>query len=100
MTADSANLILEDLVVESRLELSLSRRGTGDIHSGLTTTEDDKVLLGSDSCAVQGGIGDVSLENLKVLGGNKLSWVSIQASPRNSRFAHTLEVLSLQAVMK
>lgn len=77
MTTDSANLVFKDLVVESRLELSLSRRGTGDIHGGLTTSEDDKVLLGCNGGTVKRGISGVGLENLEVLGGDELYQVSI-----------------------
>jgi hypothetical protein len=39
-------------VVEAGLELALSRGGSGDVHGGLATTEDDEVLLGGDGGAV------------------------------------------------
>lgn len=72
MATDTADLLLEDLVVETGLELTLTGRGPGDIHGSLTTTENDEILLRRDGGAVQGGISDVSLENLEVLGGDEL----------------------------
>lgn len=72
MTTDTANLVLEDLVVEASLELTLTGAGGGDIGSSLTTTQNDKVLLAGQSSTVQGGIGDVGLQNTQVLGGDEL----------------------------
>ncbi len=72
VTTDTANLVLEDLVVETGLELTLAGRGTGDIHGGLTTTEDDEVLLGCDCSAVEGGVGGVGLDDLEVTGTDEL----------------------------
>lgn len=99
VTSHTADLVLEDLVVETGLELTLSGRGSGDVHGGLTTTEDDEVLLGGDSSAVQGSIGDVCLENLEVAGRDKLGEVSVCTLVRKQK-RPTLAVLSLQAVMK
>jgi hypothetical protein len=56
VATDTANLLLEDLVVETRLELTLAGRGPGDIHGGLTTTEDDVLLLRRDGGAVEGSV--------------------------------------------
>ena len=72
VTAHATDLALEDLVVETRLEFTLARRGSGDIHGGLTTTEDDVVLLASNSSAVKRGVGGVGLEDLEVLGCDEL----------------------------
>lgn len=72
MATDTADLLLEDLVVEPRLELTLAGGGRGDVHSGLSTTQDDEVLLGGDGGAVEGGVGDVCLEKLEVAGGDEL----------------------------
>lgn len=72
MTTNSANLLLENLVVESGLKLSLSAAGCGDIHSCLTTSENDKVLVGGDGCAVQGSICDVCLHDLEIRGVDEL----------------------------
>ena len=72
VTADTADFVLKDLVVESGLELTLTGRGGGDIHGGLTTSEDDKVLLGGDGGAVEGGITDVGLEDGEVARGDEL----------------------------
>lgn len=104
MATHTADLVLEDLVVETSLELTLSGRGSGDIHGGLTTSEDDKVLLGGDGGTVDGGIGGVSLENLEVLGRDELErGLALGGDIRlevSWFYARTLEVLSLQAVMK
>ena len=66
MSSNTTNLLLEDLVVESRLEFALSRCRSGDIHSSLSTTQDNVVLLGGDACAVEGRIGGVGLQDLKI----------------------------------
>lgn len=76
VTADTPNLVLEDLVVEPRLEFTLARGGRGDVHGGLATAEDDKVLLAGDAGTVEGRIGGVGLEDLEVLGGDELGGVS------------------------
>ncbi len=68
MSTNTANLLLKDLVVETRLELSLASRGSCDIHGGLTTTEDNEILLWGDRSRVEWGIGDVGLHDLKVGG--------------------------------
>lgn len=68
----TADLVLEDLVVEAGLELTLTGRGTGDVHGGLTTTEDHEVLLRGDGGAVEGSVADVGLENFEVRGGDEL----------------------------
>jgi hypothetical protein len=72
MSFYSANLVLKDLVVESGLELSLSRRCCGNISSSLTSTKDDKLLLRSHGSAVEWCVGRIGLENLKVPGGGDL----------------------------
>jgi hypothetical protein len=72
VTTDTANLVFEDLVVEARLELTLTGRGGCDIHGGLTTTEDNVVLLSGNGSRVEGGIGDVGLKDGEVAGRNEL----------------------------
>ena len=66
MSTDTADLLLENLVVETRLELSLACRGGGDIHGGLSSSEDNEILLRCDRCGVQWGIGDVGLHDLEI----------------------------------
>lgn len=61
VAADTADLVLKDLVVEAGFELALAGRSGGDVHGGLATAENDKVLLASDGGAVDGGIGGVVL---------------------------------------
>ncbi len=80
VTAHTADLVLEDLVVESGLELSLPSRRGGDVHGGLATSENDEIFLGGDGGAVERCIGRVGLENLKILGADELE----QGSARNS----------------
>lgn len=72
MAPDSSNLLHKKLVVEPRFELSLSRAGCGDVHGCLTSSKDHKVLHGRDSGAVEGSVGGVCLENLKVIRGDQL----------------------------
>jgi len=72
MATDTANLLFENLVVEARLELSLPCRGCCDIHSCLSTAEDDEILLDGHRGAVERGVSDVGLENLEVLGRDEL----------------------------
>ncbi len=66
MASDSSDFLFEDLVVESSLEFTLSATGSGDIHRGLSTTENDEILFGSNCGTVQGSIGDVGLHDFKV----------------------------------
>lgn len=80
MTTHTTDLLLKDLVVEPRLELTLSRCSGGHIHSSLTTTKDDKVFLGRDSSAVQGSVCRVSLEYLEVAGGDELGGLVFASS--------------------
>lgn len=73
VATDAADLVLEDLVVEAGFEFTLAGRGGGDVHGGLATAEDDKVLLAGDGGAVEGGIGGVGLEDLEVASRDELS---------------------------
>lgn len=72
VTTNTADFVLEDLVVETSLEFTLASGGSGDFHGGLTTTKDDKVLLGGNGCAVERGIAGVRLEDFEVAGGKEL----------------------------
>ena len=71
MAPDTADLVLEDLVVEAGLELALAGAGGGDVHGGLAAAEDDEVLLRGDAGAVERGVGGVGLEQLEVAGGHE-----------------------------
>lgn len=102
VTTDTANLVFEDLVVEAGLELTLTGRGGCDIHGGLTTTQDNVVLLSGNGSRVEGGIGDVGLEDGEVACRNELerkNMLAVRHWDGLSR-AHTLADLSLEAVMK
>jgi hypothetical protein len=46
-------------VVETRLKLSLTGGSGGDVHGGLSSTEDNVVFYGCDGGAVEGSVGDV-----------------------------------------
>lgn len=67
MTTYTTNLLGEDLVVETRFELTLAGRGGCDVHGGLSSSEDDVVFYGGDGGAVEGCVGDVGLEDVEGL---------------------------------
>lgn len=97
MTTHTTNLLFKDLVVESRLEFTLSRSGSCDIHGGLTTTEDDKVLLGRNGSAVERGIGGIGLEYLEVAGGDELGGLVFTSGNEVSAVGCPLKVSDLAA---
>src|SRR5687768_12673922 len=72
VTSNSADFLFKDLVVEPRLELSLTGRSCGNIHSSLTSTENNVVLLWGDGSTIERSIGDVCLQNLEIRGIDKL----------------------------
>jgi len=75
VAADTADLVFEDLVVETSLEFTLASRGGCDIHGGLTTTQNHVVLLWGDSGGVEGSVGGVGLHDGEVARGDKLDVV-------------------------
>ena len=76
VATDTANLVFEDLVVEAGLEFTLAGGGGGDIHGGLTTTENHVFLLWCHAGSVEGSVGGVGLEDGEVAGGHELHTVS------------------------
>lgn len=72
---DSADFVLEDLVVEAGFEFALTRRSVRYIHGCLATADDDEVFLGGDGGGVQRGVCDVSFEDFELASGNKLGWL-------------------------
>jgi hypothetical protein len=72
MATYTANLLGEDLVVEAGFEFTLAGGGGCDVHGGLATTEDDVVFYGGHGGAVEGGVGDVGLEDVESLDINEL----------------------------
>lgn len=64
---NTTDLILKDLVVEPSLEFALSLRGSSDISSFLPTSENDKVLLGSECGSVERSISDEGFEDFEVV---------------------------------
>lgn len=85
MTSNTTNLILKDFVIEPSLEFTLSLRGSSDISGLLTTSEDNKVFLGSESGGVEGSVGDESFENFKVVYIHNLYFEGNYVSVENSR---------------
>lgn len=86
VATDTADLVLEDLVVETSFEFTLARGGRGDIHGSLTTSQDHVVLLGGDGGAVQGRVGNVGFEDGEVTAGDELGRpVSMHAPRRTPR---------------
>lgn len=65
MASDTSDLVFEDFVVESSLELSLPGGCGCDSTRLLTTSEDDEVLFRRDRAGVEGSIGNVGLEDLE-----------------------------------
>jgi hypothetical protein len=92
VTSDTADLVLENLVVETSLELTLTGRGSGDIHSGLTTTKDDEVLLGGDGGTVERCVGYVSLEDLEVASRDELGSLVLAGSNEVEAVGRPLEI--------
>lgn len=72
VATDTANLLFENLVVEPRLKLSLPGGCSCDVHGGLSTTQNDKLLLWRNSSTVEGGVCVICLENLEVAGRDEL----------------------------
>lgn len=72
VATDTANLVFEDLVVESSLESTLATGSGGDFHGGLTTSEDDKVLLGGNGGAVKGSVCRVCLKGGEIASRDEL----------------------------
>lgn len=75
VASDTADLLLEDLVVEAGFEFSLAGRGGGDVHGCLTTADDDVVFKGGDGGGVEGGVGDVGFHYFEGLGVDELGRV-------------------------
>lgn len=63
-------------MVESGFEFTLAGGGGGDIHGGLTTTQNDEVLLGCHASSVERSVGDIGFEDGEVAGGQELHVIS------------------------
>ena len=63
VTLDTADLLLEDLVPEPRLELALPEGRRRDAHGILTTAEQNIRLVRGDGSAVQWRLRHVRLED-------------------------------------
>lgn len=100
MATNTANLLHEDLVVETCLELSLTGRGGGDVHGCLSATEDNVIFHRCDRSAVQGGVRNITLQDAEILNINELRYLLVSNSQRFKALYPTLAVLSFDAVMK
>lgn len=69
---NTPNLILKDLVVESRLEFPLSCRSGRDVHRRLPASQNHKVLLRCYRGGVERCVGDVGLEDQEIARRNNL----------------------------
>lgn len=63
-------------VVESCLEFTLAGGGGSNIHGGLTTTQNDEVLLGCHASSVERSVGNIGFEDGEVAGGQELHNIS------------------------
>lgn len=72
MATHTTNLLFENLVVETGLKLALASRRGCNIHGSLTTTEDHVVLDRRDGRAVERCVGNIGVQNLEIIRGNKL----------------------------
>lgn len=96
VATDSTNLLFENLVVETRFEFTLSGVGSGDIHSSLSSAEDDEVLVGRDGGAVKRGVGYVGLEDFEVGGVDELGGLVFRGGDEVGSVGGPLEVGYLQ----
>ena len=66
MPFDPTNLILENLVIKSRLELPLPGARGRDVHGRLAAAEDHKGFLGGEGGCVEGGVAGIGLQRGEV----------------------------------
>lgn len=73
---DATDFVFKDLVIEPCFEFTLASMCSCDFRCRLTTTQNNVVFLRSDCGRVQGSVGNVSLENREVAGGQNLIVIS------------------------
>lgn len=95
VTTNTANLVFEDLVVKSSLELTLAGSGCGNIHGSLTTSEDNEILLGRNAGTVQWCVGGVRLQNLEVSNGDEVSGLVLGGSDEVGAVGSPLQIRDL-----
>jgi hypothetical protein len=76
MTPNPPNLLLQDPMPESRLELPLPLRRRRDGHGVLASSQDDVRSPGRDGGRVERGVGRESLEDHEVVGSVQLERTS------------------------
>lgn len=96
MTTDSTDLLLENLVIETSFEFTLSRVGGSDVHSGLSTAEDDKVLVRCDGGAVERSVGNVGLHDFEIGGVDELGGLVFRGCDEVCAVWGPLEIGDLQ----
>ena len=96
VTTDSTDLLFENFVVETRFEFTLSGVGGGNVHGGLSSSENDEVLVGCDGGAVKRGVGYVSLHDLEVSGVDELCGLILRGGDEVCTVWGPLEVGNLQ----
>lgn len=92
VTTYTADLLGEDLVVETRFEFTLASRGGCDVHGGLSSAEDDVVFYGGDGGAVERCVGDVGLEEIEGLGIDELRGLVLGGGDEVGAVGRPLEV--------
>lgn len=99
MALDASELLLEDQMVEARLELAGSGRGGGDLHRLLTTTERHVILDRRDGRRVHRSIGLVGFQVLERLAVEQLRG-RVLARGDEHRLVHVvLQVVDLRLVL-
>lgn len=69
VASNSADLVLEDLVIESSFKFALASGRGCHVGGSLATSEDDKVLLWGDGGGVERRIGNIGLQDAEVASG-------------------------------
>ena len=95
MALDPANLILEDLVIEARLEFALPAARLGDVHGGLPAPQHDERFLGRQGGRVEGGLGGVLFQRGEVAGGEELGEFVLGGGDEVGSVRGHLDVLDL-----
>lgn len=95
MALDPPNLILEDLVVEARLEFPLPAARLGDVHGGLPTPEHDERFLGGEGGRVEGGFRGVLFQGAEVAGGEEFGEFVLGGGDEVGSVGGHLDVLDL-----
>ena len=72
VTPDTTDFVFENPVVETSFEFTLASGGGGDIHGGLTSSQNHVILLGCNHGAVHGRVGGIGFEDGEVTSRHEL----------------------------